>query len=261
MIIDFFKFLFFICFFAICSCYTKTEGCLDLDATNFNPTYDVNCCCGYPSLVLFTTSNWKVKPLRNDTFYVDAGGNKFKINSIKYYISNIRLVKEDDTEFRVQDTLNLNNNLSITDDYKILIANELQSTIGKIKLNGKLKSIKFSLGLDSNATNVNPTEITIGKGLAINKDSMYDFNKQMYIFNKISYTFDSIPQYISYGGLSTKIELNLPTNYQVIRGKNITLEMIVDYNKWFESIDFKKDNSMTQINKLLSNIGKSFSFK
>jgi hypothetical protein len=241
------------------SCYTKTEGCLDLEAVNFNPTVDKSCCCEYPSFILFAKSNWKDKGLKKDTFYQDGGGNLFKLTNVKYYISNIILVKEDNTEIRVTDTIQQPNSILI-DDYRIINSDDLQLRIGKIKINGKLKMIKFKIGLDEIANATLPSTVLIGKGLAINKDSMFDVSTNKYIFNKITYTFDSIPKNISYSDISNTIDIQLPINFNSIKGKDLQLEMKVDYSLWFKNIDLKKDTLNLQIIKLIQNIPSSFSF-
>ena len=72
------------------ACYEPTEGCLDVRATNFDLDADEGCadCCTYPELSLRFENVWvypdSVAPLRLHTFYVDAVGNPFRFERIRF---------------------------------------------------------------------------------------------------------------------------------------------------------------------------------
>jgi hypothetical protein len=96
------------------SCYEKEEGCLDIQAVNFDPGADLACedCCTYPSLslrvehrVIFDDT---IVPFRYDSLYsVEPFPDvNFRVHRLRYLISGIRLLNTEG-EGRVTDTVSV----------------------------------------------------------------------------------------------------------------------------------------------------------
>jgi hypothetical protein len=80
------------------SCYEDVEGCLDVNASNYNLEADRDCpdnCCNYPTLRLSTNHLYGGATLRTDTFYRDANDQPFRITRLRYYWSDIEMVQAD----------------------------------------------------------------------------------------------------------------------------------------------------------------------
>ncbi|MEL6719310.1 MAG: hypothetical protein AAFP82_11385, partial [Bacteroidota bacterium] len=86
------------------SCYENMEGCLDVNATNFDVAADRECedCCTYPLLRLAVQHVYTAKVLEKDTLvrfnldkpYTLDSINFFSLTDLRYYISEIKLVRE-----------------------------------------------------------------------------------------------------------------------------------------------------------------------
>ena len=93
------------------SCADDEEGCLDIQATNFDVTTDIACanCCTYPTLsfrVNHVYDSIQNNFLLNST-YLDAIDSPYLVSAIQYYVADIQLVRADGSEVGVTDVLDL----------------------------------------------------------------------------------------------------------------------------------------------------------
>ena len=97
------------------ACYEDQEGCLDINATNFDVEADINCpdCCTFPMLQLDyqhkaetadTTINFSYESIT----YQDGAGNPFRVRSVQYYLSDFHLIIPGGDTVQVADTIQIN---------------------------------------------------------------------------------------------------------------------------------------------------------
>lgn len=164
-----------------------------------------------------------------DSTYTNANGDDFTPDLFKYYISNIRLIRNDNYEYSIPNTYFLINHdqpASMT-----LTLNNLMT--------GAYKSIKFMLGVDS-TRNVNGSQtgaLDPGNGM------FWDWNTG-YIFFKLEGTSPAIPGAFVYhvGGFSganvnyREISIDFDGDLlQVAQNKDPELHMVTDVLELFQN--------------------------
>lgn len=77
--------------------------------------------------------------------YTLTNGQKVKFTNIKFFLSNIRLVREDDMEFELKDVMLIN------------LAEPSSMTFNAGEMNQSFKGIRFDVGLDSTTNQTDPS--------------------------------------------------------------------------------------------------------
>lgn len=110
--------------------------------------------------------------------YATADGRTFNLSDLRYYISNIVLIKSDGSEYPVED--------------KVLLVNPSQNEyeLGEVPV-GTYKGFKFFIGLDSTANHADPTTYAAGDPLAIQTPAIHWSWNSGYIFMKIEGQVDT----------------------------------------------------------------------
>lgn len=130
-------------------CYTRTEGCLDTYASNYDVSVDDSCpnCCEYPFLKLVVLDRY------GDSLYVQGDtlinqfGQQYIILGLRYYVSHFRLFQSGN-ELAVKETIqNDITGYNIPDDIKISKEDNANLNIGMIRTYGKFDSLQFTMGI------------------------------------------------------------------------------------------------------------------
>ncbi len=260
------------------SCYQKQEGCLDIRATNFDLEADIACedCCEYPDLKLkFLHREVLPDTLYNigygDSVYLDGAGNPFRINSLKYYVSNIRLVATDGTEAGVNETIDIvtpNGVITFSNDF-LLINGSFSSalTAGSFSTIKTFDKVRFFIGLDSDLQSVDPSTLPDNHVLAINQDtSMYDIQNGMYLIGnyeifKDTTATDTIPRVLTIPMFLGPVELTLdfPEEIALPEGFDIEISLQVDVPDWFATADVRFSSDQQLFTNIVSKMSETFS--
>lgn len=255
------------------SCNDDEEGCLDIQATNFDVSADIACnsCCTYPTLSF--RINHVYDSITNDFVldrtYLDAIDSPYLASAIQYYISDIQLVRADGSEVGVTDILDLtffdNTTASIEDNFSLMkksIGTYTSANIGTISTNGNFTKIRFNVGVNSSANHAVIAAMPDEHALSIQSESMHLDITEGYIFNKIQIvkdttTNETVTYEISGDNNLVNIELDYPINLE--SGYNLGLVVYLDYKKLFEGIDFQNDDENTIQTKIVTNTVNAFS--
>lgn len=273
------NFLIFITsFFILIACYENKEGCLDINATNFDVSADISCddCCNYPLLRINILH--RIKDAQLDTFYNLAIDQPitldsihfFNIKNIRYYISDVKLKRADGTLVGVNNEIKLSITSSNADTIKFfeednfaLISRRTprSSNIGTLSQNGDFTGIQLKIGLAENINQINPNLVPTTHPLHISTE-MYNKQLNKYIFNQIELFrtagVDTIPTVINIIGNEYMKTIDLPFSFNVDVGFNITLTIRVDYREWFKQIDIKNENMEDFVTKVTAGLANSF---
>lgn len=269
--------------FAVClsgwGCYQPTEGCLDLNATNYEVDADDPCadCCQYPNLKLSVLH--KLSPATNPDTTVFLFYNTklqspadtshfFTIQRCRYFISNLHLVTNDGTEVGVADSIwlelvggdsvHLENNFAKLDRDIVQTATPL----GEILAVGSFSKIRFTLGLPPPLPDLNVDSIPSGHALNVGADTIIFDENLGYLPVYLAFTPDTLPDTapLVFHFLQTKdISLDLPATFNVERGFDIRLSLLVDYMKLFENLDLKNGDPATWQAAIDGQLAKCFS--
>ncbi len=251
--------------FAACE---QEEGCLDANATNFSPGADKDCasdCCEYPKLKLrlFPRNNGEGYSV-NDTLSDDAG-NLYVLSDARFYMSDVRLVRDNGEEVGIQDSvkLMLTNGTSETlaDNYILVAVNTFSYEVGEIAGTGDFESIKFNIGLDETAHQVFADTMATSHPLS-EENGMYLDPTNGYYFQQTELTIvpDSLTR--SYGVIGINnlqaISLDFDSTIVVTKGFDIEIQLDVDYPSLFETIDFLNDDDNMIQQKIVTNTSNIF---
>lgn len=266
--------------FSLPGCYEPIEGCLDAAAANFDIDADEPCadCCIFPTLKL----NFEHKYVKgdrvdnlvfSDSVYHDVNGHPFGLNSIRFYLSDLRLVRSNGTEVGVEDQLNLGIWTSNLDTMQVNIEDNFTladpdvfgtKELGRIRTSGQFDRLRFKIGLsdvpNSAVVNAFPDEL-LDHPLA-REDMYWDFDRG-YIFSRIELTRDTAesttPTILEIGTAQNLVTVDLSIAFEALEGFNIQVTLRIDYSKWFENLDIQNDTESILIEKIVANLANSFS--
>lgn len=261
------------------ACTEPKEGCLDINAVNYQVDADRPCadCCEYPTLQFDILH--KVRPdseanlTYEDSIYQDGAGNDFRISDIQFYLSDVALLRPDGSAVRVTDTLQLTVERPgggagiqvVTDDFALLNPNDFRSSIiGTFISQGAFSEVRFDVGIEEAANYVDPVLLPEEHPLALvemywNADSGRIYNR-LDLF-RIEEQTDTLRTLLEIGlpeNLQT-VKLPLPTPFELSPGFGPSLVIRIDYLTWFEDVDLKNDDRAVLIQKIVNNLTESFS--
>lgn len=278
--------LFLCCTLLVPACYEAQEGCLDAQATNFDLEADEACpdCCEYPSLQLALKHSIVLigqgeQRFSTDSVYYDGSGQPFRFNNIRFYLSNVRLVRSDGSVAMVSDTVELNlydpsgapRKATVEDNF--VLANPLFEqtyTIGNFRESGSsFEKIRFAIGVEGIANEAIPDSLPddypLGRieealDLHFNQDSGYVFS-HIELFRDTT-AADTIPVVLRIGTLPylRTVELSFPSGgFTPTDGFNTLVTLRVNYVEWFQSLNIRQDTPAQMIDKIVQNLANSFS--
>lgn len=233
------------------ACYEDVEGCLDPAATNYALSADLPCpnngCCTYPSLRFSLSSRWEGEVLR-DSFYPDAFGNRFRLEQLRFYWSDIRIDTPDGQSITPTDSIamglrsngdtlfrNLNNNLALFSSRST--ASRSVGTIGAVT-----SSTGFSarLGLADDYQQVLPSTLPTNHPLYFQEGRLYYGADTGFVQLKLQYELlsgpDTLARSIEVFG-SQPFALPFNTTLAFPRGFNVLARVTADLPLLLNSVN------------------------
>ena len=269
------------------SCYEPTEGCLDIEATNFDASADEQCesCCTYPELKLsiFHAIETQSSVMEDSCIFFSATAdltnndsiNFFQIKNMYYYLSDFRLTLSTGEIVQVSDSIQLNildnavtfaeKDTLVVDDFLLIKRTAFTYTIGEFIAPGNYEKIQFKVGLNTRLNTTNPDTLDSSHPLARVTEVMHTGPRSSgYILQKFEVVRDtmSLPDSYSYEILdpfSNTIEISLDYPFELSPGFDATLPIKVNYSKWLSGIDFVTDDDATIKSKIVTNTAEAFS--
>lgn len=174
--------------------------------------------------------------------FTTPNGERYNISSFRYYVSKIRLVKQDGSEYAIAG--------------KYLLVNPSTPTyaLGNVPT-GDYKSIKFGIGIDSLTNHSDPTIHQISNPLAIQSPGIHWSWKSGYIFLMLEGSCDTTEaknDVQTYGQFSKPLTFHIGTDMmyrEVVLSSNFTvgeggkeLKLEANLDAFFKNIDLKKEN-------------------
>ena len=266
----------------IFGCYEAQEGCLDVEAVNydFSADKDVREDCEYPLLRLafdhrYTTPDTVYTFRLDDSTYLDQAGNPFKVEDLRFYISNVHLIGTNGQEYGVEDELSVYIPQSpgsdslleviIEDNYAITSPSISQTySIGTLRETFDVASMRFAIGVEGTANEGDPTTLATSHPLNVRDSSLWFSQDSGYVFNYISVfrdttAADTIPEVLRIGTTPYLQTVELPLGVEKRNGLHYFVRIQIDYQRWFEDINIKEDDKSTLIEKIVTNLPQSFS--
>ncbi len=251
------------------ACKEPVEGCLDVDAVNYNVLADDPCedCCTYPVLEVQFNHQYDTLLFSYDSIYNFAGSDA-QFEKVVYYLSDFQLRSSTDS-FEVIDTRDLDllsgGVLSVKDDFVLLSpGRSIRYDLGETRGGAATYDVlSFNVGLTNDVAFTNAGTISDeDHPLAFGIDTLWT-DPEGYIFNQITLIPDTTDQdqsrIINIRGNSALLRIELPYEQIVSPGTDITLPIRIDYQKWFSGIDFVGQSDIEIIEIIVNNTAEAFS--
>jgi hypothetical protein len=232
------------------SCYQEIEGCLDADATNYNPEADEDCCCTYPVLkldVLYTYDT--VEFILNETFHHTIH-DSFKLLEFGILLHDFNLGTNsgsipigDLNEFYVKEGAD-STKKAFRDDF-VVLRNKFNYDVGLLAVSDHYSSLMMNVGLTNEKNDILPSVLSSGHALKYLEDEGYwnlvDGYKTAFI--EVLYGPNLADTLIwSSNHLDFQGQINVALDTIKVRGEDLTLGIDLDMKNWLGEVDFTSAN-------------------
>jgi hypothetical protein len=273
----------------VASCTAPTKGCDDPNAVNYAFNADApcgsnnkegDCPCAYPRLLFDYVARYSMTKNNKDTLIdwknnLVIANNKqqyYYLRGFSFFISDIKLMRKDGTEFTVSDSVTLPIKKSLSDSSLIKIPNTMNLLgqqnklipIGTFKETGLFSDLQFKIGLNEPVNQANIYNFKMPGSHPLNTDSLYVRSNWKLQNGKIWYQPDTLKATKTafiWLNQNTTIKVAIPEAAQFKQAADATLKLFFDFRKLFEDIDFKLDNQQVIENKVNKNFTNAFSIK
>jgi hypothetical protein len=243
-------------FFSSCA---KETGCTDPKALNFNPNakessgdcqYATTQATAKATLALEIHQHLGTADFDTATIYTLANGQRCRMSTLRYYLSNFRLVKSDNSE------------VLIPESYLLVQPSQLSYSLPEVEP-GTYTKLKFYVGIDAaaNSAGVMPVDRPAGHPLGLQNPSMFWSWSTGYIFMKCEGYCDTTTTgmmdqnfswHLGENTLLREVEINL-NNLVFTASQTTNLHIKSDLNEILKTIDFRTEKfSHTMDNRTLA---------
>jgi len=258
------------------SCYQSQEGCLDVLATNFDVTADIDCClednvccCTYPTLNLAIdhklTADTSLNFALGSPLTVDDSSHFFIVDDIKFYLTNLHLVNtttgeeagvEDSIELYVIDDLGNLVTTTVEDNFSLINRNQFSYPLGEFRSSGIYDALRFDVGIAGLANHTLTDSLATNHALSIQTDTLQIDPVSGYIFNKIDLRRDTVSSTATnrieiLDLIAVQLALNEPIT--IANGFDITINLRMNHLDWYTGINFVTDTDEQIVNKIVLN--------
>jgi hypothetical protein len=242
----------------------RVEGCTDPIAENFDAEADKDCCCSYYQLSLRVNHLADTLSFNYFSPFPDVNNDSFEIQRAAFLCSNFELIKADGSVFRVRDSIGVEtpngSQFTLIDDFSCLRPATFVNNIGDFLSYGDYEKLRFLVGLDFPASDVDATIIDDRDQPLSNQYSPNFFNGIRYNNAFFEVILPSTEDTVRYEVQDTFwIELNY--NVSAADGQDTEIPIAIDYLSIFDGISFANDDSTTVVQKIKNNITHAFSIQ
>ncbi len=250
-------------------CFEPHEGCLDIEAVNFDAAADKACCCccNYPKLrlrylPLFDTATW----LPNAA-YEYAPGRWFRIRQAVFYLSGFQGVQNGQA-YSITDTINLSVRMpagdtvrqTFTNDFFVLRRTVVDYTVGEFRAAGKFSGMRFRVGVPDAAQRVIPALAPEGHPLRPQPEDLWLGPDRGFAALRLVITRDTLPDTptdtLTFGAPDFPSQmLESPGPFRRESGYDFRLQLAVNYRELFRSVDLTTGDISAWKTQIWNNLG------
>lgn len=247
------RLLFFLllCACITAGCFEAKEGCLDIEAANFDASADKTCCCTYPNLVVKCSHVYDTLTYLENTVYANDFG-VFRIRNIVFYLSDFELTQNgvantvsDSIGFSIFGTNAADTTTQvITDDFILIRRTTLEASVGTFRPNGYFDGIKFRFGLSPESNKIIPSKAPANHALKPQPENLWQNRTDGFVFARVVVAADTTataqPDTILFTASDFPNTFFQQTNANFFHktGYDFKLTLQVDYKKLFEGVDW-----------------------
>lgn len=252
------------------ACFEPKEGCLDIEAINYDASADDDCCCTYPRLVLRVNQVYDTLLFFNDGLYPDDNDQLFRIKSIAFYLSDFQLFQHSES-FRVSDTLTLNTLLGndtssqrFINDFLLVRRSPIDYLVGTFRPDGVFTEVNFRLGLSADAQKVLPNKAPTGHPLSPQPDSLWRGQSKGFVFLQAVVVRDSMAATAPDTLRFLQADLGQPVfgatgQFFHFTGYDFPVTLRVDYKRMFAGVNWSIHDIQAWKTQIVANLPSTFS--
>lgn len=246
----FFFFVFLV--FALASCQDPTEGCLNLEATNFDAAADEDCCCILPQLVLsyrYYYENDTMPDFDLNKNFTLANGDTIQFRNFAMYISDVGLIQNGNF-YIGEDSLKIySRNPGLDSAIQVRNINIVRrgspsSNAGLFTHTGMFDKLRFRFGLDPDLNNSSVGDFPRGSVMGLQADTLHTLMPgEGYIFMKLVIYFqesDTERSFVITGNQNSFI-VEKDIEFNTTRGVNRIIVLELNFKNLIAGIDFETD--------------------
>lgn len=257
---------FFILLLFLSACFEPREGCLDIEATNFDAAADDNCCCIYPALRLTLLPRYDTLIWKPDTAYEYAPGKWFRIKQAVFYLSDFQLV-QNGAAIPVSDTLGLATYGAsgdtvrevFTNDFQLIRRTSVNYAVGTFRPAGAFESIRFRVGLPDAAQRIIPELTPAGHPLRPQTEGLWLGQDTGFVALKLVITRDTFDTtapdtlLFSYPDFTSLVIQN-DDAFRHESGYNFSLQLVADFRELFRNVDLTTGDISAWKTRIIANL-------
>lgn len=254
------------------ACTEKREGCLEIEATNFDAAADESCCCccTYPRLNFtffprFDTLVWKP-----DTAYAYAPGKWFRLKQAIFYLSDFQL-QQGGQFIPVSDTLAFPSwgaagdtvPATLTNDFLLIRRTTVSYTAGTFRPSGVFDAIRFRLGVPEAAQAVIPDLAPEGHALRRQSEGMWMGRDTGFVALRLVFTRDTFsatpPDTLVFSRPDfDNFVIQKDGIFKHESGYNFTLGLTADFREMFRDVDLSSGDKTAWKAQIVANLPNVF---
>ena len=257
-----FLILIFLCSFV--ACFDPQEGCLDVSASNFDPTADENCCCTYPNFKVQMVYRFGEDNFNLDSFYLNNLNQELAIKNVQFYLSDFKLIDENNDALIANEKVEVywNNNGSvqvdsIKDDIILVNSSFMEEVIGTTDMPNDFQGIELYFGLKDTANCVIADSMASAHPLGPKTDSLFIYPDGKYNFAIIELEDNNGQVYNFELGSNGLILIALDYFISIGNGEEASIPLIVDFEEWLTDVNFNTMTIQQIADKIVNNIPSS----
>ncbi len=255
---------------SLAACYEPREGCLDIEATNFDAAADKDCCCKYPNLNLLLLPRFDTLVWKPDTAYEYAPGKWFRIKQAVFYLSDFQL-EQNGISIPVSDTLefqvwNANGDTIpqvLSDDVQLIRRTAVNYSVGTFRPPGTFDAIAFRVGLPEAAQHIIPALTPEGHPLRPQGEALWLGRDTGYVAMKLVITRDTLSSTIPDTLVFSRpdfdnLVIQKAGTFRHESGYDFTLQLTTDYREMFRDVDLSSGDISVWKTRILANLPEVF---
>ncbi len=272
-------FLFLLVCFLFSDCTETVEGCLNINAPNFDVEADEPCenCCDSSELTLafihkINPDTEKVTMQLNQVYRIfedDSFG--IAVNKFHFYLTGFKFTKSNGETITTttQTQVSTSPFAAIGNNHAFISRNDVGGeNLGRFEPNGIFEKIEFNFGLENDNNLLHPDSL-LGTGHAFgwqadstnwSENGRYSFLRLEYSRYQDTVLLDSIePSVIQIASPNLQL-LQIDSIFELKSGLNTRLTLEMDYNLLWNEIDFQNDTEETIKDRIILNIKSAILF-
>ena len=229
-------------------CNTRIQGCLDLNATNFDLTAEKACddCCTYPTVTITLSQKWGDNNFSTDNTFFDSHGNAYKIIDLQYFLSSFAWESSLNEVYTVDSsTANCPEEMfNYTNDITVIRPTSFVYTLGSSRTATEIDSLGFHIGL---VEDFSCLDDSLSSTPDILTSSSPLWNPATGMLSTIRLIVNLLPSDTIVDTLFIDVHQAEKIAYRgaLNQGENFSFLLTVNYAPWFSTVDIGDLNTFS----------------